>query len=100
MGQISNGLCEMGFQKQNMNYSLKHKIWTVHSIILVIILHNSGIMSLFYIPATQANLAPIIDNKKKNTEAAHELLKIMMTGVLDFGSTSTSLVCIRLWAKN
>lgn len=85
MGQISDGLCEMGFQKQNMNYSLKHKIWTVHSIVLVIILHNSGIMSLFNIPATQANLAPIIDKKKKknkNTEEAHELLKIMMTGAL------------------
>lgn len=95
MGQISDGLCEMGFQKQNMNYSLKHKIWTVHSIVLVIILHNSGIMSLFNIPATQANLAPIIDKKKKKQK--HRRSTWTFENNDDW---CTSCVCIRLWAMN
>ena len=81
---------QKGISKANMNYSLKDKIRTIHSIVLVIILHNTGNVSLFYILATQANLAPITDNKV-NTQETHKTLKRMMTGILDFGSTTSWL---------
>ena len=41
------------------------------------ILHNSCIISLFYIYATQANLTPVIHNKM-NIEGEHETLKIIV----------------------